>query len=125
MTAQPQVSIIIDNYNYGRFLGQAIESALDQAYSRTEVIVVDDGSTDNSREVISRYGSRIVPVLQENRGQAAAFNQGFLHCQGEVVLFLDSDDGLLPTAATRAVEAFREPHIIKAHWPLHIVDELG
>jgi glycosyltransferase involved in cell wall biosynthesis len=125
MSAPPLVSIIVDNYNYGRFLGQAIESALDQAYPRTEVIVVDDGSTDNSREVISRYGSRIVPVLQDNRGQAAAFNQGFRHCQGEVVLFLDSDDALLPTAATRAVEALREPHIIKAHWPLHIVDEQG
>jgi hypothetical protein len=125
MNELPLASIIIDSYNYGRFLPEAIDSALNQNYPRTEVIVVDDGSTDDSPEIIKRYGSRIVPVLQENRGQAAAFNEGFRRCKGEVILFLDSDDALLPTAAASAVEVFRDKKIIKAHWPLLVVDENG
>jgi len=76
------VSIIIDNYNYGRFLGEAIDSALAQTYPHVEVIVVDDGSTDNSREVIAKYGDRIIPVLKENGGQASAFNAGLLRPRG-------------------------------------------
>jgi len=125
MSRPPLVSIIIDNYNYGRFLPEAIDSALNQDYPSKDVIVVDDGSTDNSREVIAGYGSKVTPVLQHNRGQASAFNAGFQRSQGEVILLLDADDVLFPTAAARAVEAFREPQIIKAHWPLQIVDEQG
>lgn len=125
MSKQPLVSIIIDSYNYGRFLAETIDSALNQNYPRTEVIVIDDGSTDNSREVMARYGTRIIPILQENRGQAAAFNEGFRHSHGEVILFLDSDDALFPHAATNAVEAFQDERVIKAHWPLFVVDEEG
>lgn len=125
MSELPLVSIIIDSYNYGRFLAVAIDSALQQSYRHTEVIVVDDGSTDNSREVIAAYGNKITPVLQANRGQAAAFNEGFRRSRGQVVLFLDSDDAFFPTAAACAVEAFRDPQIIKAHWPLYVVDEQG
>src|SRR6266700_1460758 len=108
MSPQPLASIIIDNYNYGRFLEQAIESALNQNYLRTEVIVVDDGSTDNSREVIARYGNRILPLVKDNGGQASAFNAGFRRSHGEVVLFLDADDALFPTAAAGAVEALKD-----------------
>ena len=125
MSELPLASIIISNYNYGRFLAEAIDSALNQNHPRTEVIVVDDGSTDHSREVIARYGDRIVPVLQENRGQASAFNEGFRRSQGDVVLFLDADDALFPTAAARAAEALRDGQIVKVHWPLRVVDELG
>jgi hypothetical protein len=89
------------------------------------VIVVDDGSTDNSPEVIARYGQRIQPVLKVNGGQGSAFNEGFKRSNGEVILFVDADDALLPTAAARAVEALSDPNIVKAHWPLHIVDEQG
>ena len=121
----PLVSIIIDNYNYARFLREAIDSALDQTYANVEVIVVDDGSTDNSRDVIAGYEKRVIPVLQENGGQAAAFNAGFRRSKGEVVLFLDADDALFATAAACAVEAFKDPQIIKAHWPLYVVDERG
>lgn len=86
------VSIIINNYNYGSFLREAIDSALNQTYSPTEVIVVDDGSTDISREIISSYGNRIISVLKNNGGQASSLNQGFEVSQGKIIFFLDSDD---------------------------------
>jgi glycosyltransferase involved in cell wall biosynthesis len=88
------VSIIINNYNYDRFLAEAINSALNQTYPYTEVIVVDDGSTDNSRQIIAEYGDRIIPILQPNGKQASAFNNGFAHSKGEIIIFLDSDDYL-------------------------------
>lgn len=90
--SKPLVSILINNYNYGSFIGEAIDSALDQTYPHIEVIVVDDGSTDNSPEIITSYGNRIIPVLKENSGQASAFNRGFAVCQGDFIFFLDSDD---------------------------------
>jgi glycosyltransferase involved in cell wall biosynthesis len=92
----PLVSIIIINYNYGRFLRDAINSALNQTYSNTELIVVDDGSTDDSRAIIASYGSRVIPVYKENGGQASAFNAGFYRSSGEIVCFVDSDDVWLP-----------------------------
>jgi glycosyltransferase involved in cell wall biosynthesis len=93
------VTILINNYNYGQFLRDAIDSALNQTYAKTEVIVVDDGSEDHSRDIIATYGSRIVPVLKGNGGQASAFNAGFAESQGEWILFLDSDDRLAPQKA--------------------------
>jgi glycosyltransferase involved in cell wall biosynthesis len=100
-------SIIINNYNYSRFLRQAIDSALHQTYPETEVVVVDDGSTDESRQIIASYGSRIVPVLKENGGHGSTFNAGFAACRGEIVCFLDSDDTFLPNKVSRMVEAWR------------------
>jgi glycosyltransferase involved in cell wall biosynthesis len=88
----PLVSILINNYNYGRFLRDAIDSALNQTYLNTEVIVVDDGSTDCSREIIATYGDRIIPILKENGGQASAFNAGFAASKGDWIHLLDSDD---------------------------------
>src|SRR5262245_61685550 len=96
MAKEPLVSIIINNYNYGRFLEEAINSALDQTYRKTEVIVVDDGSTDNSRQVIADHNDQIITVLKDNGGQASAFNAGFIRSHGEIIIFLDSDDILLP-----------------------------
>ena len=98
MSDRDLASIIINNYNYGVFLREAVDSALNQTYLNTEVIVVDDGSTDRSREIIASYGDQIIPVLKGNGGQASAFNAGFAASRGEVVFFLDSDDILLPTA---------------------------
>jgi len=118
------VSIIINNYNYDRFLAEAIDSALSQTYPNTEVIVVDDGSTDNSREIIAGYGDRIIPILQPNGKQAAAFNSGFARCKGEIVLFLDSDDYLLPHAVERIVSVWK-PTLSKVHYRLTVVDTNG
>ena len=85
MSDERLVSIIVNNYNYGRFLGEAIDSALGQTYPRLEVIVVDDGSTDNSRDVISSYAGQLTALLKCNGGQASAFNAGFAASRGEVV----------------------------------------
>jgi len=119
------VSIVVSSYNYGSFLAKAIESALSQTYDATDVIVVDDGSTDDSREVIARYSGRVTAVLKENGGQASALNAGFAGSSGDVVIFLDSDDVLLPTAAENAVSHFNDPDVSKVHWPLIQVDAHG
>jgi hypothetical protein len=118
-------SVVISNYNYDRFLGSAIASALEQTHPHTEVIVVDDGSTDNSRAVIASFGARIKPVFQKNGGQASALNAGFSASRGRVVVFLDADDTLLPTAVENAVRACGCPDVVKVHWPLWTVDEHG
>jgi glycosyltransferase involved in cell wall biosynthesis len=105
---EPLVSIVINNYNYAQYLGNAIESALQQQYRNAEVIVVDDGSEDDSREVISRYGSNVKPVFKANGGQSSAFNAGFDASRGEIICFLDSDDIFLPTKVKRVVEVVAE-----------------
>ncbi len=121
----PLVSIIINSYNYGRFLNKTIDSALNQSYKIIEVIVVDDGSTDNSKKIILDYGNRITSILKENGGQGSAFNVGFTTSKGLIILFLDSDDLLLPTAVENVVQAFMEENIVKVDWPLLIIDENG
>jgi glycosyltransferase involved in cell wall biosynthesis len=124
--ALPAVDVVVNNYNYGRFLCTAIESALDQAYEHVTVIVVDDGSTDDSREVIASFGDRIVPVLKENGGQASAFNAGLTRSHGDIVVFLDADDLLAPQAAERIAAAFRgEPQLAKVHYRLAVIDQAG
>lgn len=85
-------SIVINNRNYARFLGAAIDSALAQTYEALEVVVVDDGSTDDSRRVMEGYGDAIRSVYIAHAGQAAAFNAGVAAANGEVLFFLDSDD---------------------------------
>ena len=115
------VSIIVNNYNYDRFLSQAIDSALNQTYPDTEVIVVDDGSTDNSREIIAGYGDHIIPILQPNGKQAAAFNSGFARSKGDIIIFLDSDDYLMPNAVDHIVQIW-QPNLAKVHYRLKVVD---
>jgi len=115
-------SVVVNNYNYGRFLADAIDSALAQTYAPLDVVVVDDGSTDESRDIIASYGDRIVPVLKENGGQGSALNAGFAASRGDIVVFLDSDDLLLPTAVERAVPCFDDPRVVKAYWQLWEVD---
>ena len=114
------VSIIINNFNYESFLTEAINSALNQTYFHTEVIVVDDGSTDNSQQIISSYGERIIPVFKENGGQVSAFNAGFAVSKGDIICFLDSDDVFLPEKVAEIVDVFTEyPDI---GWCFHSLD---
>jgi len=125
-TSAVLVSIIVNNYNYGSYLTEAIGSALRQTYRPVEVIVVDDGSTDNSAEVIRSFRDRIVPVFKDNGGQASALNEGFAHCHGQVVIFLDADDVLLPSAAGRSAEIFAaQPNTAKVQYRMTVIDEQG
>lgn len=101
------VSILINNYNYGGFLRDAIDSALCQTYKEVEVVVVDDGSTDNSRDVIASYGKQIISICKENGGQASAFNAGFAASRGEVICLLDSDDVFLPDKVEHLVRVYK------------------
>jgi glycosyltransferase involved in cell wall biosynthesis len=104
----PLVSILIGNYNYGRFIAKAIESSLAQTYGNVEIIVVDDGSTDNSREVIERYGDRVKAIYQTNSGQSVACNTAFAASSGELICLLDSDDYFEPHKIARIVECYRQ-----------------
>jgi glycosyltransferase involved in cell wall biosynthesis len=124
MRYTPLVSIIVNNYNYGHFLSEAIDSALAQTYTATEVIVVDDGSTDDSAEIIAGYGEQIIPVLKENGGQASAFNAGFAKSRGDVICFLDADDYLFPQTIERVLKVW-EPGVAKVQYRLKMVDAVG
>lgn len=115
------VSIIINNYNYERFLKQSIDSALAQTYPNTEVIVVDDGSTDGSWALIEQYGDRILAISQSNGKQGKAFNTGFASSQGDIVIFLDADDYLFAEAAQRIVDIW-QLDTAKVHYRLQVVD---
>jgi glycosyltransferase involved in cell wall biosynthesis len=100
------VSVVIPCFNHARFLGEAIESALAQKGCGVDVIVVDDGSTDDSAAIASRYAPVRV-VRQLNAGLSRARNAGLQACEGDVVVFLDADDRLMPNAAASALHAFR------------------
>jgi glycosyltransferase involved in cell wall biosynthesis len=93
---------------HSSFLKEAIDSALNQTYCPSEVIVVDDGSTDNSREIIARYVNKIILMLKKKGGQASAFNVGFAASRGDIICFLDSDDAFLPEKVAEVVDALGE-----------------
>jgi hypothetical protein len=121
----PWISIVVNNFNYARFLPQAVSSALAQTYENTEVVVVDDASSDESRSVIHGFGDRVRAVLQErNAGQGAAFNAGVKASRGDVVLFLDADDYLYPHAAATIAAAWK-PGLSKMQYRLDLVDAQG
>ena len=102
----PLASIIITSYNYEKFLSRAIDSAFQQTYPVKEIIVVDDGSTDNSRHIINSYGDQITSVFQENKGRAFATNAGFFASRGEIIFFLDADDIFFPHKVETMVNYF-------------------
>jgi hypothetical protein len=116
------VSIIINNYNYARFLGPCIQSALDQTEPADEIIVVDDGSTDDSPKVAEQFGRAITIIAKANGGQASAYNSGFAASTGDLVCFLDSDD-LLYSNAVSVWKASSTPDISKLHCILDTIDE--
>ncbi len=120
----PLLSVIVNNYNYDRFLRATIDSALAQTYRNIEVIVVDDGSTDRSRDVIESYGRRISSIFKPNGGQGSSFNAGFAASRGDLVMFLDADDQVLPTMATEVVRLWR-PGVAKVQFQLEMIDADG
>jgi glycosyltransferase involved in cell wall biosynthesis len=110
LPAEPLVSILVSNYNYGRYIGEAIQSALDQTYPNIELIVCDDGSTDDSVSVIEEYerkDPRLRFIRKRNGGQASGFNAAFAASRGEIIALLDSDDRFLPHKIERIVADFQ------------------
>lgn len=126
MMTQPLISVVIPNYNYGRYLGGAIESVLAQSYPTTEVVVVDDGSTDQSREVLRRYEGRIRWVRQERLGVSAARNRGAQESRGELIAFLDADDAWSPQKLERQVSRLlADPDLGLVHCGEVVTDASG
>ena len=101
------VSVVIPCYDHAQFLAQAIESVLGQSYANFEIIVVDDGSTDNTAEVVKGY-SPVRYVYQKNAGRSNARNTGLQQSRGEFLVFLDADDRLLPHALETGVYCMHE-----------------
>jgi glycosyltransferase involved in cell wall biosynthesis len=117
------VDIVITNHNYARFLPDAVESACSQTHPDVTVVVVDDGSTDGSQDVLRRFSDRVKVVLKEQGGQASAINAGVERCRGQVLLLLDADDVLRPQAAERVAAAFAaDSRLAKVQFPMAIVD---
>ena len=122
----PGVDIVVTNHNYGRFVDEAVESALAQTHPRVKVVVVDDGSTDDSRELLRAGRTRVELVLKENGGQASALNAGFARCRGDITMLLDADDVLRPEAAERVARAFAaDPSLAKVQFRMDVRRRCG
>jgi len=122
----PLVSVIVATYNCGAFVGEAIQSALGQTYSPVEVIVVDDGSTDNTAEVLDAFGKAITVIQQDNAGASAARNAAIREARGEFVAVLDADDVWLPDKLDVQMPLFGlEPQIDLVFAKGTVMDETG
>lgn len=125
-TTQPLVTVILTTYNRARILGATIESVLAQTYAHTELIVVDDGSTDATPDVLARYGSRLRVIRQQNQGVELARRAGVRAAQGVYVAFLDDDDLLYPDKLARQVAQFAsDPACGLVHCQYDFIDAEG
>lgn len=106
MEHYPKVSIIIPVYNYQQYIRECVDSCLAQTYPSLEIIVVDDGSTDNTPAILEEYGSKITYIRQENSGAAVALNKGIRLSTGEFVCWLSADDVFLPDKIKLQVQQF-------------------
>lgn len=125
-TRTPQVSVIIPVYNGDRYIVQAVESVLCQTFTNLEIIVVDDGSTDETHQVLQPYIDRIRYIYQENQGAAVARNLACQLAQGEFLAFLDADDYFLPEKLEKQIVCFdADPTLDMVQTGWFIVDEKG
>lgn len=123
---RPRVSVVIPAYNAARYLPQAIDSVLAQTFRDYEVIVVDDGSTDDTPRVLSWYEDEVAVIRQPNQGRAAARNAGIAAARGEYIAFLDADDLWLPEKLERQLALFRRrPEIGWAYCDYRRLNEKG
>lgn len=102
----PKVSVIIPNYNYAKYIARTIDSVLAQTYKNLEIIVIDDGSKDNSLEILEGYGEQLKIIRQQNQGVSMARNNGAASASGEYVAFLDADDIWLPAKLEKQMKRF-------------------
>jgi len=127
----PFFTVLIDTYNYGQFIEEAVASALAQDFpaEQREILVVDDGSTDDTQERLRKFGEAIRYLRKPNGGQASAFNFGFEHARGEVIALLDADDVWLPAKLGRVYEEFeRHPTAGMVYHRVHLwngVDDIS
>jgi glycosyltransferase involved in cell wall biosynthesis len=119
------VSVVVPAYNHAETLPAAIDSLLAQDYPALEIIVLDDGSTDHTREVLTAYGSRIRWETHPNMGQAATLNKGWAMAGGEILGYLSADDFLYPDAVSTAVAALAVPSAIVTYCDFDLVDPDG
>lgn len=108
---EPLVSVLVINYNYSQYLPEALESLLGQTYTKWQAILVDDGSKDNSREIMSNFSkrdTRFKCVFKENGGVPSALNAAYAHADGDIIALLDSDDAFLPSKIEWCVKAFQK-----------------
>ena len=128
MTDRPLVSVVIATYNMARFLPLALRSALGQSYENIEVLVIDDGSQDDTRAVMAPFRSdpRVRYIFQQNGGQASAKNHGIREAQGEYVAFLDADDMWVSDKLERQMPLFlRSPAVGVVYSRFAYIDEAG
>jgi glycosyltransferase involved in cell wall biosynthesis len=126
-TRTPKVSVVVTCYNYAKYLPGCIESVLRQTWQDFEIIVVNDGSKDNTDEVIAPYldDGRINYIKQENAGQAHAKNTGIRNARGELIAFLDADDLWLPDKLERQIPLFDDPLIGMVYSTCSYIDDSG
>lgn len=119
------VSVIIPNYNYAEYLAKAIDSVLEQDYESIEIIVVDDGSTDNSREILRSYESRIKTIEIENSGAPTARNYGFVKAKGSFIAYLDADDFWLPNKISSQMQRLTETSAELVYCRMLVMDSMA
>ena len=121
--ATPLVTIVIPAYNHGKYLKQAIDSVLNQDYRNIELIVLDDGSTDNTHKVLESYGNQFYWETQKNMGQANTLNKGWRMAKGEILAYLSADDVLLPQATSISVKCLLDhPKSVLCYGDFRLID---
>lgn len=122
----PQVSVIVPTYNSAQYISEAIDSVFNQTYEDWEIIVVDDGSTDNTKEVLRKYSSKIGYFYQENKGPSSARNKGIKSAKGKYIAFLDADDMWMPEKLKLQMDVIsKEPSIGLVSCDGYIIDMDG
>jgi len=120
------VSVIIPTYNRAAFIRAAVDSALNQTRIPEEIIVVDDGSTDDTDRILEQFGRPVRVIRQENRGRSAARNVGIRHATGDAVIFLDSDDLLMPNSIERCAQTLEDhPEVGVVYSDAYYIDQHG
>lgn len=120
------VTIVIPSYNAGTYLREAVDSVLAQSYANVELIVLDDGSTDDTPAILSSYGERFHWESHTNRGQSATLNKGWAMANGEIISYLSADDALVPEAVEVAVALLnQQPEVVMAYGDYLLIDKQG